>query len=693
MRFPQLRTIYLREMRDILRDRRTLFVMIVLPILLYPLLMIGVVQVSVLQTKKMEEEEARIALIGQKAPDELRATLDSAAAIHLTPIANWRQALSAGELHAAIEIPSGFADSIAAHHSTALTVHYNAAKERSGQARTKIERALRSYQEAIVAKRFEALDADTSLLQPFVTRIENVATSEEMSGFVLGKFLGYLLIIMAMMGAFYPAIDLTAGEKERGTLETLLVSPAYRSEIVYGKFFAVLSVSMITTLLNIGAMGATFSWGMRLGEAGPMMGLPGFGITPTALVSVAVILLPMAVFFSAICMAVATPARSYKEGQNLLTPLYMIVILPAIVSVLPGVAISPTLSLVPIVNTSLLTKEFLVGRYPLVESLLTFMSSCVLAGLSLRWAISQFQRESVLFRHAEELRWSPFRRPLIAQPLPSASGALFIYAVVLILVFFVGSRWQSANLLKGLLYTEIFLILFPPLIALRWSRNDVRRSLGLGKPSATIWFLSLLFAVGGWLLAIELASIQNLIFPIPSSLIKQFESLFAPFNALPPWRALFYIALLPAVCEELLCRGYLLQAWLPRMGKTRALIAVSIVFGILHLNPYRFLPTAFLGVVLGILAVETRSIFPAMLGHALCNTLTFFAQRQEEALSKMSGLRLDEMELLPWGFVAGALVLVAAAWWWLRRAAAHLHAETTSSGRQATPPNGATPLS
>jgi len=686
MRFPQLRTIYLKEMRDILRDRRTLFVMIVLPILLYPLLMIGVIQFSILQTKKLVEEEARIAIIGEKAPIELRTTLDLAVAIHVTPVADWRHALGAGELHAAIEVPPGFGDSIEAHHSTSLTIHYDAAKERSGQARTKVERALRDYQEVIVAKRFEALAADTSLLRPFVTRLENVATSEEMSGFVLGKFLGYLLIIMAMMGAFYPAIDLTAGEKERGTLETLLVSPAYRSEIVYGKFFAILSISLITTFLNIGSMGLTFSWGMRLGEAGTTMGHFGFGITPLALVSVALILLPMAVFFSAICMAVATPARSYKEGQNLLTPLYMVVILPAIVAALPGTQISPSLSLVPIINISLLTKEFLVGRYPLVESLLTFSSSCLLAGLSLHWAISQFRREAVLFRHAEEVRWSPFRRPVISQPLPSASGALFIFVVVLILVFFVGSRWQGANLLNGLLKTEILLILLPPLLALRWGRHDMRRSLGLTKPPTTSWLPSLIFAVGGWLLAVELASLQNLVFPFPSSLLEQFEGLFAQFNALPPGHALLYIAVLPAVCEELLCRGYMLRAWLPRLGKARAVLAVSVVFGILHLDPYRLLPTAFLGVVLAILAVESKSILPAMFGHALCNALTFFVQRQQEALSKMSGLRLDERELLPWGLVAVAIVFFAAGWWWLRRVAVSRGPETVQSNTEIAPP-------
>jgi sodium transport system permease protein len=678
MRFSQIRTIYSKEMRDILRDRRTLFVMIILPILLYPLLMIGVFQLSMLQVKRLREEVAKVAIVGQKIPRELRDALDSAATIRLTRLPDWREALGEGELDAAVEIPPGFADSIQAHRSTFVTIHYNAAKERSEEARGKVERSLRHYQGAIVAKRFEALEADTSLLRPFATHLENAATGEEMSGFVLGKFLGYILIIMAMMGAFYPAIDLTAGEKERGTLETLLVSPAHRSEIVYGKFFAVLSVSIMTTLLNIGSMGVTFSWGMRLLDTGSAIGSFGLGVTPLALASLALILLPLAVFFSAICIAVATPARSYKEGQNLLTPLYMAVILPAVISVLPGTEISPSLSLIPVVNVSLLTKEFLVGRYPLVETVLTLFSCCLIAVLALSWATNQFRRETVLFRHAEDVRWSPFRRPVTARPLPTPSGALFIFFVVIILVFFVGASWQAQNLVSGLIKTEIVLILLPPLVALVWGRQDLRRSLALVKPPAASWFPALVLMVGGWLLAIEIASLQDLVFPFPGEFVEYFEGFFAQLNSLPILQALVIVAFLPAVCEELLCRGFLLQAWLPRLGKARTILAVAAIFGVLHLDPYRLLPTAFLGAVLAILCIESGSILPAMAGHALSNTMTFLVQRQAEVFAETPALRLNEEQPLPWFLVVAGVVLFAGGWHWLRQVASS-HPVTASS--------------
>ncbi|MBM3325154.1 MAG: CPBP family intramembrane metalloprotease, partial [Calditrichaeota bacterium] len=514
----------------------------------------------------------------------------------------------------------------------------------------------------------EAVWADTSLLRPFAVQVENIATSKEMSGFVFGKFLGYLLIFMVMMGAFYPAIDLTAGEKERGTLETLLVSPAHRSEIVYGKFFAILSISLITAFLNISSMGLTFSQGMHLIQTDLASAGFDFSITPLGLASLMLLLVPIAVFLSALCMAVATPARSYKEGQNLLTPIYFVVILPALASILPGMEISPSLSLVPIVNVSLLTKEFLMGRYPLTETALTFLSSCLLAALALKWATSQFQRESVLFRHAEDVRWSPFRRPIISRPLPSAGGAFTVFLVVLILVFFIGARWQSRHLLQGLFKTEVLLILLPPLLALSWGRRDFRASLGLRKPHPMIWFPTLIFMLGGWLLAIEIASLQNLITPFPSDLLKHFEGFFAQLNRLPIHHALFYIALLPAICEELLCRGFLLRAWSPQMGKTRTILAVGILFGVLHLDPYRFLPTAFLGVLLCILAFESGSIFPAMLGHALVNGLTFLVQRHEKLFSGEAGFQVEQ-EFLPWYLVGAGLLLFGVGWKWLKRVA------------------------
>jgi sodium transport system permease protein len=665
MRLAQVRAIYLKEMRDILRDRRTLFVMIVLPILLYPLLMIGVLQFSILQARRLRAETAKVAVIGAQIPTELREAFDSTSTIQIVKVRDWRQALRSGDLHAVLRIPPGFSDSIGAHHLASLSIYYSGAKERSGEARNKIERVLQRYRDTIVAERFEALSADTSLLRPFATDIENIATTEEMSGFALGKFLGYLLIVMVMMGAFYPAIDLTAGEKERGTLETLLVSPAQRSEIVYGKFFAILSVSMITALLNIGSMGLTFSQGMQLLQADLGAKGFGFGVTPLALASLTLLLVPIAVFFSAICMAVATPARSYKEGQNLLTPIYIVVILPAIASVLPGVEISPSLALIPIVNVSLLTKEFLMGRYPLVETALTFLSSCLLAALALRWAISQFQRESVLFRHAEDVRWSPFRRPLIARPLPSASAAFTIYVIVLILVFFLGTRWQSEHLLQGLFRTEVLLILLPPLLVLSWGRHDVRRALGLRRTPAGVWLPTLIFMVGGWFLAVEIASIQNFFLPFPSELMKSFEWLFTELNRLPIYTALFYVAILPGFCEEIFCRGFLLQAWLPRLGRGSTILAIAVVFGILHLNPYRFLPTAFLGGILAVLVIESGSIFPAMFGHALVNGATFLIQRQEELFAKGTSFQVEQ-DFLPWYLVVAGVLLFGVGWMWLR---------------------------
>ncbi|MFH1010466.1 MAG: hypothetical protein V1784_04430 [bacterium] len=142
MRFAQIRAIYLKEMRDILRDRRTLFVMIVLPILLYPLLMIGVLQFSSLQEKKLRQEVAKVAVLGEPLPLGLRRTLDSASAIQVVQVTDWRQALRSGDLHAAFEIAPGFADSLETHRAASLSIYYNAAKERSVEARRKVERVL-----------------------------------------------------------------------------------------------------------------------------------------------------------------------------------------------------------------------------------------------------------------------------------------------------------------------------------------------------------------------------------------------------------------------------------------------------------------------------------------------------------------------------------------------------------------------
>ncbi len=667
MRWSLVKTIFLKELRDILRDRRTLFVMVVLPILLYPLLMIGFTQVAALQVSKLEQKKSRIVVLGEQNTRSLTALLDSLPTMLREDTVEWRGRLARSEIEAAVEFSPGFADSVASRRAAQVKVYFNSSKEASEQAKKRLEQTFAQHHQQIVASRLEALSADTTLLRAYSISDENVATQEQQQGAFIGRLLGYIIIIMTLMGAFYPAIDLTAGEKERGTLETLLVSPASRSEIVFGKFLTVAVISLITASLNVLSIGVSMAYIFGKVGGGAMGAL---SVNPLSLALTYLLILPLAVAFAAVCLAIAVSARTYKEGQSLLTPLYTVIILPAMVSLLPGTEISPTLAAIPIVNVSLLIKEYMMGHYLWTETAIAFGSTSLLAALALSWATSQFKQESVIFRHAEDVRWSPFRsRRRIARPsaYPTPGSALVLVMVQIILLFQMNMSAAAWGLPKLLLVTELVIILLPPLWILYRGRYDMTKVLRLRRPRPSAWPATLLLIIGGWVISLELATLQHHFFPFPAELLEQFAELFKSLDNLPMISSIFLIAILPGVCEELLCRGFLVSAFRPRFGNAGAIVLAALLFGLLHMNPYRLLPTVFLGLLLGIIAIYTGSIFPAMFAHATSNTLSFLGEKYQDWITAHLLPRFTETEFLPWPLVLLGLVLVAAGVFWLKR--------------------------
>jgi sodium transport system permease protein len=222
------------------------------------------------------------------------------------------------------------------------------------------------------------------------------------SGAAFGGIIGYMVILLCMTGAMYPAMDLTAGEKERGTMETILSSPISRMHLVLGKFFLILTAALGTAALSVLSMGVSFSvlthYTQQAGSANPDAAALALKLGPKAVISVFLMALPVAVLFSATLMTIALFAKTYKEAQSYLTPMTFVVIIPAVAAMLPGVELTPKLALVPILNVSLLCKELVAGTYHWNFIAIIFSSTCVYAGVALFLAIKMFQRESVLFR-------------------------------------------------------------------------------------------------------------------------------------------------------------------------------------------------------------------------------------------------------------------------------------------------------
>jgi sodium transport system permease protein len=403
MRIRTVQTIFRKEMTDTLRDRRTLIFMLAVPLAAIPLLLMVVSQLMTGQIEKEMERTSNVLVQGMEfLPDDLRGDLSGAESFTIEPdtdsdLNDMIERVRTGEIDALMVVPKSFDKAIALESPTEIEIFYDEAEIRSGFAVDRLDSVLASFRKVTISERLRQHEISEDVIKPFDIISRNVASMKKVAGETLGAMLPYLIIIMCFMGAMYPAIDLAAGEKERGTLETLLVSPASRGEFVVGKYLVILSTGTVAALLSMASL--TFSLNHM---ASGIMKFTGeilsidFDLTTVILVLMTV--LPLAGIFSAILLSVSIFARSFKEAQSYITALNMFIILPAFVSLLPGVELDYKIALIPVVNVSMIIKEAVSGSVQWNYVIVTFVSTNMLAAALLYFAKKWFEKESVLFR-------------------------------------------------------------------------------------------------------------------------------------------------------------------------------------------------------------------------------------------------------------------------------------------------------
>jgi sodium transport system permease protein len=402
MRVRNIAIVYRKELIDSLRDRRTLVSMIAVPLLLMPLLTIGLGVVLVREVGQASEEVPKVMILGGEDSPKVRGELEKLEGVQIVPQKpEYAEEISSKRIRAAVEVPPGFDAKLAAGEPMSVKIYMYEGELKSGFGADRLQKFFRDLRDRVIRERLEARQLPENLIRPFDIRQQNVAPPEKVSGAILGGLVPYFVILLSLTGAMYPAMDLTAGEKERGTIETILCSPVSRTHLVLGKFLMVLTASVGTAVLSIISMTVSFGVGKKMlrgvahGRADAVLQMT---ITGKAVISVFIMVLPLAVLFSASLLAIALFAKSFKEAQSYISPLMIVVVLPAVAAVLPGVELNTALALVPVLNTSLVSKEIMTGTYHWNYIALIFTSSCVYAAAAIAIAVRLFQREDVLFR-------------------------------------------------------------------------------------------------------------------------------------------------------------------------------------------------------------------------------------------------------------------------------------------------------
>lgn len=653
-----VRAILRKELLDTMRDKRTLIMMVGVPVLLYPALMIIGLQLAIVNHNQLQSRVSSVAL-SDETSTEIVGWLRDADGIDVQVSSDPESALASGAVDVVLVGPA----SLDTEKQTNFEIRYDSTAFASLDAAGRVEGVLRDQAQDLLSIRLRDLGVDQTHIEPFEIARQDVAPPAKATGNIIGLILPMLMVIMVALGAFYPAVDLTAGEKERGTFETLLSTPAKKLEIVTGKFLAVFAMAMATGLLNLGSMAATFAF--MIAQVTPMLDEVvslEFEFPIQAFLIVLAILVPLGFLVSALMMSVAVFAKSFKEAQNYVTPFFLVLTLPVMLSSMPGLELEGATRFVPLLNIILLFKGLMIGKATLDAAFAVFLSTAAFALLALLFAAWLFQREEVILSEERGVPLTFRRSEFQPRATPTPTMALLLFGGVMVLIFYVGSLVQQRAIMPGLLITEWLLILLPVLALLLFVKIDLRSALSLYWPGGLGLLGAVIAGAGAVVLMIQVGSWHNKVLPIPEDMEAQFENLFAP-GGTPPGLALllFAVAFSPAICEEVLFRGAILSGLRDRLAPWAVILAVGILFGLFHISLYRILPTGILGVFLTYVVLRSGSILPGMAVHFIVNATSILIAT--ENMPAWVGDKIDvesiEASGLPWDVLAVAGVVFA----------------------------------
>lgn len=607
--------IYKKELVDTLRDRRTLAMMLLVPMVGYPLSLLLTSETIAVQQREGAERTLHVT-VTPDVPDEIFRALEvepnMRAAITST-------AAGARAADVAIAKKSGTATG-----TVELLLYFDATKPHADSSMKRVEETLSKIAIEIRDRRLRQKGLEPSIAEPIALERRSISTATEVGNQLAASILPALVVLFIAIACFYPAVDLTAGEKERKTLATLLCAPIAPIDIVTGKYLAVLTVGMLAGVLNIAVLSVTM---LRVIAGGVAEHAPqlSFGALSIAGLAVGVILVALPI--AALMMLVGTLARSFRDASSLLTPVLLLASVPALLTSFPGTELTPLSACIPLANAALLMKALILESASVETAAIAVLSTLITTALLLLFAARTFADERVLF--STEGRRADLKSVLFSPPPLGVSTALAFAGVAFVASYYAGLLAIGSAAITLVIITQLASFILPTLALALWLRPsiDPRQLLLIAKPSAGGALAGTLLGLGAWIgIALPIAWLTELVIPGQQHAAEEFAKMMG-LEQLPVLTAILVFAALPAIAEELAFRGAVYSLFSRSLSPIAALVGQALIFGAMHGSIYRLLPTAALGLLLGILAKKHRSIFPGMIAHVLNNSVLLLCDR------------------------------------------------------------------
>lgn len=676
------KTLVKKEMLDVLRDKKTVVMMLVVPIILYPLIFIGVMQVVAAISSSMEEQEYKIAIEaeddgaflqrimeksdkreseGYRDEEESQEDTDTSAKIgeseenggsdettytitivDTESIDDYEHALEAEELDVYVR-------GTMQNGKLQYDVYYISSVTNSNYAMNIVMDVFDEYQDELTKTRIEEAGLNVhEILEPVIYENKDTASREQSLGNIMGSILPFMLVISLLMGTMYPAIDTTAGERERGTLETILTLPVTNRQLIVSKFLTVAVIGMISAMLNIVSMGGIAVYMYKIFDMQTdAADIDMAKFYPAILVGILAIL-AFSLFISAVTMCVTSFAKSYKEANNYIMPLMLVVMFTGYIGFIPNIELTRTMAIIPVANICLLIKNILVLKIDYMIIAVVLISNIAYAVFAILFLSKIYDSELILFGDGRgSMQLFEKRVNLQKGGVPTVSDVWFVVALTIVLVLYAGSVLQLKFGLAGVFGTQMILLLVPLAVVL-YTKKDIRMTYGFHKTGVRS-FLGALFAVFGMVsINITLSYILTSLFPVSADNVETMFSIIMDGNVVS---VILVTAVTPAVCEEMLFRGFIYHSMKARYRVSVSIGIVAVLFGIYHMSLIRFIPTAISGLILCCVVYKTGSIYPSMMMHFINNALNVLVTYYPERIEKVFPILYKESMTFSDGFL------------------------------------------
>jgi len=593
-----------KETLEILRDFRTLFILLFLPVLLYPVLVVGIS----FYVKRGQSEQARLDVYvgAYQCPEELVAAPQLKVGIRLELVparaspSDFRSFLE-NELYQAIIDCSGLKD----FPARPIRIYYLSAKTSSQLAESRVVEALAEFREAWLWRALEKLGFSSDFGPAFRPESTDLSPPARVSGFILAQIIPLVLVLIILQGAYHPSMDLVVGERERKTLDALLSSPVTAWDILAAKTLVISVVAWLAGVLNLVSLMINLSLASRLATNLGSSLFPGY--TPILLVLLEMV--PLAVLFASLFVSASAFSRTFRESQSHLVPVIFLVIAPATVMFIAIPTPNPIIYSLPVFSSLYLMKTTLLGSIDpikvVISSVIAFATSAVL----LKWGAFLWTSERTLYGPGES---ASVRKGVAGSVTAAEALALFIVAVfgVVITQFALGPDSIPLAMAAshiGVMGGGVFLA----------KRASPAGALRLRPISLFAILSAVLFGVASICLSQVFTAGLSQFLPAPTEFTQEVVKI---IRALGPVLALFTLSLLPAIFEELLFRGLLFNAFARDWGLVFSLGLSSVLFGLMHFpSLLRVIQTAFLGLMLAYILLRCGSLLAPMIVHLMVN--------------------------------------------------------------------------